>query len=266
MLATKVGLLADRTPRNVAPLGAQRPPRAHPRGRSTRRLRRLGTDHVDLYQLHRVDPDVPLEESVGRDGRDRRSGQGAPHRPVRGDRRGDQAGPGGTPGGVGAVRVVAVDPRPAGRGAAVLRASTASRSCRSPRSAGVSSPAGSPRSTTCRRTTSAAACPRFQQDALRANLAIVGRVREIADRAGATPAQVALAWVLAQGDHVVPIPGTKTPKYLVGQRAARPTSSSAPPTWPTSMRCPHPRAPATDSSGGPAPLAGPPGRRRAGRT
>jgi aryl-alcohol dehydrogenase-like predicted oxidoreductase len=56
--------------------------------------------------------------------------------------------------------------------------------------------------------------PRFQQDALRASLAIVGTVREVAGRAGVTPAQVALAWVLAQGQHVVPIPGTKTPKYL----------------------------------------------------
>ncbi len=56
--------------------------------------------------------------------------------------------------------------------------------------------------------------PRFQQDAIRANLAFVGRVRQIADRVGATPAQVALAWVLAQGRYVIPIPGTKTPKYL----------------------------------------------------
>ena len=62
--------------------------------------------------------------------------------------------------------------------------------------------------------------PRFQQDALRSNLAIVARVREIADRAGATPAQVALAWVLAQGAHVVPIPGTKTPKYLMDNAGA----------------------------------------------
>jgi aryl-alcohol dehydrogenase-like predicted oxidoreductase len=45
-------------------------------------------------------------------------------------------------------------------------------------------------------------------------------VREIADRVGATPAQVALAWVLAQGRHVVPIPGTKTPKYLVENAGA----------------------------------------------
>jgi aryl-alcohol dehydrogenase-like predicted oxidoreductase len=56
--------------------------------------------------------------------------------------------------------------------------------------------------------------PRFQQDALRANLAIVGRVWEVAERIGATAAQVALAWVLARGRYVIPIPGTKTPKYL----------------------------------------------------
>jgi aryl-alcohol dehydrogenase-like predicted oxidoreductase len=62
--------------------------------------------------------------------------------------------------------------------------------------------------------------PRFQQNALRTNLAIAGRVREIAERAGVTPAQVALAWVVAQGEHVVPIPGTKTPKYLVDNAGA----------------------------------------------
>jgi aryl-alcohol dehydrogenase-like predicted oxidoreductase len=62
--------------------------------------------------------------------------------------------------------------------------------------------------------------PRFQRDALRANLAIVGRVRAIAERVGATPAQVALAWVLARGPLVVPIPGTKTPKYLAENAAA----------------------------------------------
>jgi len=45
-------------------------------------------------------------------------------------------------------------------------------------------------------------------------------VREIAERAGVTPAQVALAWVVAQSEHVVPIPGTKTPKYLVDNAGA----------------------------------------------
>ena len=69
--------------------------------------------------------------------------------------------------------------------------------------------------------------PRFQQDALRANLALAGRVREIAEHAGATPAQVALAWILAQGRYVVPIPGTKTPKYLADNAGAAGVELSA---------------------------------------
>ena len=56
--------------------------------------------------------------------------------------------------------------------------------------------------------------PRFAGDALQANLAIVDAVRQVADDKGATPGQVALAWVLAQGDDVVPIPGTKRVRYL----------------------------------------------------
>jgi hypothetical protein len=62
--------------------------------------------------------------------------------------------------------------------------------------------------------------PRFQHDALQANLAIVCGVREVARRAGASRAKVALAWVLAQGKHVVPIPGTKTPKFLADNAGA----------------------------------------------
>ena len=45
-------------------------------------------------------------------------------------------------------------------------------------------------------------------------------MRQVADRAGATPAQVALAWVLAQGRQVIPIPGTKTPRYLADNAGA----------------------------------------------
>jgi aryl-alcohol dehydrogenase-like predicted oxidoreductase len=56
--------------------------------------------------------------------------------------------------------------------------------------------------------------PRFTPEAIDANLAIVDRVRAVADRHGATPAQIALAWVLAQGPHVAPIPGTKRIRYL----------------------------------------------------
>jgi aryl-alcohol dehydrogenase-like predicted oxidoreductase len=62
--------------------------------------------------------------------------------------------------------------------------------------------------------------PRFNGDALQANLALVARIREMADAKGATPGQLALAWVLAQGDDVVPIPGTKRVKYLEENVAA----------------------------------------------
>jgi aryl-alcohol dehydrogenase-like predicted oxidoreductase len=56
--------------------------------------------------------------------------------------------------------------------------------------------------------------PRFSGDALDANLALVDKVRELAQQHGCTPGQLALAWVLAQGDDVVPIPGTKRVRYL----------------------------------------------------
>jgi aryl-alcohol dehydrogenase-like predicted oxidoreductase len=62
--------------------------------------------------------------------------------------------------------------------------------------------------------------PRFAGDNLAANLAIVRRVEEIARAAGVTPGQLALAWVLAQGEDVVPIPGTKRLAYLAENAAA----------------------------------------------
>ena len=56
--------------------------------------------------------------------------------------------------------------------------------------------------------------PRFQGENFQKNLDLVKRVGEIAREKGCTPAQLALAWVLAQGDDIVPIPGTKRRKYL----------------------------------------------------
>jgi aryl-alcohol dehydrogenase-like predicted oxidoreductase len=56
--------------------------------------------------------------------------------------------------------------------------------------------------------------PRFQGENFEKNLELVERVREIAEEKGATPAQLALAWVLRQGDDIVPIPGTKRASYL----------------------------------------------------
>ena len=62
--------------------------------------------------------------------------------------------------------------------------------------------------------------PRYQGGALDQNLALVSRVREVAERKGVTVGQVALAWVMAQGDDVVPIPGTKRITYLEENVAA----------------------------------------------
>lgn len=57
--------------------------------------------------------------------------------------------------------------------------------------------------------------PRFQNEAFKKNLAIVEKVKAFAKTKGCTPGQLALAWVLGQGDDVVPIPGTRRVKYLL---------------------------------------------------
>jgi aryl-alcohol dehydrogenase-like predicted oxidoreductase len=62
--------------------------------------------------------------------------------------------------------------------------------------------------------------PRFQGENFDRNLALARRVHEIAARAGCTPGQLALAWVLDQGDDIVPIPGTKRRRYLEENAAA----------------------------------------------
>jgi aryl-alcohol dehydrogenase-like predicted oxidoreductase len=64
------------------------------------------------------------------------------------------------------------------------------------------------------------AAPRFSDENLTRNLPLVAAVREIADEIGCTPAQAALAWVLAQGEDVVAIPGTKRVSYLEENVAA----------------------------------------------
>ena len=62
--------------------------------------------------------------------------------------------------------------------------------------------------------------PRFQEENLRRNLELVAVVEELAAEKGATPSQVALAWVLARGEDIVPIPGTKRVGYLEENAAA----------------------------------------------
>ena len=62
--------------------------------------------------------------------------------------------------------------------------------------------------------------PRFQAENRERNLALVERVRDVADEIGCTTAQLALAWLLQQGEDVVPIPGTRRVRYLEENAAA----------------------------------------------
>jgi aryl-alcohol dehydrogenase-like predicted oxidoreductase len=62
--------------------------------------------------------------------------------------------------------------------------------------------------------------PRFQAENLKRNIATLTPLEQVAQRLSASPAQVALAWVLAQGEHIVPIPGTKHRRYLEINAAA----------------------------------------------
>jgi aryl-alcohol dehydrogenase-like predicted oxidoreductase len=68
--------------------------------------------------------------------------------------------------------------------------------------------------------------PRFQGENFERNLALLGPLQAIAAKAGATPAQVALSWLLAQGDDIVPIPGTKRQTYLKENTTRIPLSAS----------------------------------------
>ena len=183
-------------------------------------LQRLGTDHIDLYYQHRVDPNVEIEETVGAMAELVEAGQGPPPRPQRGRARRRSAAP--TP----STRSPRCRPS--------TRCSPASRRRRSFRPAASWGSASSPT-----RRSGEASCrgaspipdelaeddfrrsqPRFQGENLEANMRIVAKLREIAEEKGITPAQLALAWVLAQGDDIVPIPGTKRRTYLEENAAA----------------------------------------------
>jgi aryl-alcohol dehydrogenase-like predicted oxidoreductase len=230
VLATKVGLTGDTVqvanPGNTA-LGLARNGRPeHVRESIDASLRRLRTDHVDLYQLHRIDPQVPLEETWGAMAETVAAGKarliGLSEVTTEEIIRAQAVHP------VTSVQselslwtrdaLAEVLPFCQEHGIAFLPFSPLGRGFLTGRFA---SPDDLPQQDFRR------GLPRFQQEALQANLAIVGRVGEVARRAGASPAQVALAWVLAQGQHVVPIPGTKTPRYLADNAGAADVELSA---------------------------------------
>jgi aryl-alcohol dehydrogenase-like predicted oxidoreductase len=191
-------------------------------------LRRLRVDHVDLYYQHRVDPTVPIEDTVGamaelvQQGKVRHLGlseasassirRAAAVHPITAlqsewslwTRDLEVVGDGGrgesTVLGVARELGIGIVPySPLGRG--FLTGTITSRD---------QLEEADFRSTH----------PRFQEDTLQQNLRLVEAVRGLADEKGVTPAQLALAWVLARGQDVVPIPGTKRRAYLEDNVAA----------------------------------------------
>ena len=182
-------------------------------------LERLGTDHIDLYYQHRVDPNVPIEETVGamaelvQQGKVRHIGlsEAAPDT----IRRAYAVHP------ITAVqtefslwtRFAETDVIPTCRelGIGFVPYSPLGRGFLSGR---FNSPEELDEGDFRRHG------PRFTGENLEANRALAAKVGEIAADKGITPAQLAIAWVLAQGDDLVPIPGTKRRSYLEENAAA----------------------------------------------
>ncbi|MFD3922333.1 aldo/keto reductase [Streptomyces sp. NPDC058595] len=214
VIATKFNLRMDgAVPGDPGTVGRQDGSAEHVRSSIDGSLKRLGTDHIDLYYQHRVDPRVPIEETVGAmaelvaDGKVRHIGLSEASAET--IRRAHAVHP------ITAVQTEyslwSRDPEaevlpvcrelgigfvpysPLGRGFLAGRFSSPEELDKDDfRRSG----------------------PRFTGDNLDANLRLAAKVKEIATEKGVTPAQLALAWVLAQGEDLVPIPGTKRRTYL----------------------------------------------------
>jgi aryl-alcohol dehydrogenase-like predicted oxidoreductase len=185
-------------------------------------LKRLGVDHIDLYYQHRVDPGTPIEETVGamaelvRQGKVRHLGlsEAAPET----IRRAHATHP------ITALQteysLFTRDPEEDGV-LATIRELGIGFVAYSPLGRGILT--GRIRSLEdlpdddSRR---AGRFPRFEGENFQRNLELVERVRQIAEEKAITPGQLALAWVLAQGEQIVPIPGTKRRSYLEENAAA----------------------------------------------
>ncbi len=171
-------------------------------------LKRLGVEVIDLYYQHRIDPDVPIEDTVGAMARLVQQGK------------------------VRALGLSEASPKTIRRAQAVhpiaavqnefslLYRSEAEETLRSTRELGIGFVAYSPLGrglltgvvddpNTMAETDARRRHPRFAAGNIAANLALVDRIKAIAARKDCTPGQLVLAWLLAQGNDIVPIPGTK---------------------------------------------------------
>ena len=210
IIATKFGIVRD--PANPTTRGINGKP-DYVRKSCEGSLKRLGTDHIDLYYQHRVDPKTPIEETVGamaelvKEGKVRHLGL-------------SEAGP------KTLRRAAKVHPIAALQTEYSLWSRDPENdvlaTCRdlgigfvaySPLGRGFLSgrfkrPEDLPEGDQRRN------WPRFQGENFQKNLDLAAKVAEIAREKGCTPSQLALAWVLAQGEDIIPIPGTKHRKYL----------------------------------------------------
>jgi aryl-alcohol dehydrogenase-like predicted oxidoreductase len=214
VLATKTGLMREDA--GIRPAG--RPERI--REAIDGSLRRLGTDHVDLYYLHRVDPEVPIEESWGAMKEVAEAGKavrlGISEAPLEQIEKAHTIHP------VSAVQSemslwtrdwieAGVVSWCAENGAAFVPYAPLGR--------GYLTGALSSRERFDENDLRAHN-PRFSRAAMEGNRRIVAAVKTVAEQLGATPAQVAIAWTLAQGENVIPIPGTKKMRRLEQNVAA----------------------------------------------
>jgi len=185
-------------------------------------LLRLGVDHIDLYYQHRVDKTVPIEETVGAMAELVAAGKvrhlGLSEASAKNIRKAHEVHP------ITALQTEyslftrdledEILPTIRELGIGLVPYSPLGRGLLT---GAISRQTGADGERDFRRSSY---FPRFQGDALDHNLALVESITELATAKGCTPGQLALAWVLAQGDDVVPIPGTKRVRYLEENAAA----------------------------------------------
>jgi aryl-alcohol dehydrogenase-like predicted oxidoreductase len=183
-------------------------------------LKRLGVDHIDLYYQHRVDPNTPIEDTVGAMAELVKAGKvkylGLSEASPATIRRAHKVHP------ITALQTEyslwerqpkqEILPTTRELGIGFVPYSPLGRGFLTGTITKPSDLGGSDVRTQC--------MPRFAGENFDKNQALVQRVKAIAQRKGVTPAQLALAWVLAKGEDLVPIPGTKRRKYLEENAAA----------------------------------------------